>query len=247
MFTTIQGSWSVVASFRNSMAAPKNVRTPSGGSGAVFAWDPKVGAAHYKVQVSTQQDFAGPLVEHITVDSPTYAPLVKNAVYKRGGSMYWRVAAVDDSGNVGEVTKALLFKLPMALRISASGRSARASPGKMTITVTDPGRKGVRGVKVTITGGGLRKTTTTKSNGKTPALKLRPRKREKVTITVSRAGYKTTTPTRPWSAYPRAAPGVDVAGRRLCASGGLLIGRVPVWMGSSAIRRVEDEAFRRLR
>ncbi len=194
VFTTIQGSWSAIASFRNSMAAPKNVRTPSGGSGAVFAWDPKVGAAHYQVEVSTRQDFAGPVVERIQVDSPTYAPLVKNAVYKKGGSMYWRVAAVDGSGNIGEMTKALGFKLPIALRVTTSGLLRKGKSGTLTITVADPARKGVRGAKVTITGGGLRKKiVTTKSNGKTSALKLKPKSRTKITITVTKAGYKTTT------------------------------------------------------
>ena len=195
-FTTIQGSWSAIAEFRNSMSAPKNVRTPSGGSGAVFAWDPKVGAAHYQVEVSTQQDFSGSTVEKTQVDSPTYAPLIKNGGYKKGGTMYWRVAAVDDSGNIGEMTKALGFKLPLALKVQTSGLLLKGKTGKLTITVTDGSRAPVRGAKVTITGAGLRtKTVTTRSSGKTAALRLRPKKRETITITVSRSGYKTTTAT----------------------------------------------------
>ncbi len=191
--TTIQGPWSGSIAFRNSMSAPKNVRTPSLGSGAVFAWDAKVGAAHYQVEVSTHQDFAGPLVEKIQVDSPTYAPLFKNAVYKKGGPMYWRVAAVDDSGNIGEMTKALGFKLPLALRVSAAGLLRKSKTGKLTITVTDGSRNAIRGAKVVITGAGLRKkTVSTKSTGKTSTLKLKPKSRSKITITVSKSGYRTT-------------------------------------------------------
>ena len=104
------------------------------------------------------------------------------------------MAAVDDIGNIGETTQALGFKLPIALKISALGSLRKGKTGKLTISVTDPAHGSCRGAKVTITGAGLRKKiTTTKSNGKTAALKLRPRKREKVTITVSKAGYKTTT------------------------------------------------------
>ncbi len=195
--TTIQGPWSSPpVSFRNSMSAPKNVRTPSGGSGAVFAWDPKVGAAHYQVEVSTHQDFSGPTVEKLQVDSPTYAPLIKNPTYKRGGTMYWRVAAVDDSGNIGEMTKALGFKLPLALRITTSGLLRKGKTGKFTVMVSDGSRNPVKGVRVTITGAGLKKkVATTKSSGKTAALRLKPKKRAKITITVTKKGYKTTTVT----------------------------------------------------
>ncbi len=108
--------------------------------------------------------------------------------------MYWRVAAVDGSGNIGEMTKALGFKLPIALKVTTSGLLRKGKSGTLTITVADPARNGVRGAKVTITGGGLRKKiVTTKSNGKTSALKLKPKSRTKITITVTKAGYKTTT------------------------------------------------------
>ena len=104
------------------------------------------------------------------------------------------MAAVDDIGNVGETTPALAFKLPIALKVSALGSLKKGKTGKLTISVTDSARIGIRGAKVTITGAGLRKKiTTTRSNGKTAVLKLRPRRREKVTITVSKTGYKTTT------------------------------------------------------
>lgn len=192
--TNIPGGWSAPVEFRNSMPAPSNVRTPSGGSGALFAWDPKVGAAHYQVEVSSRQDFAGVVVERIQVDSPVFAPVMKNPTYKRGGTLYWRVAAVDDSGNVGEMTKALAFKLPMQLKLSMLGLLKKGKSGKVTFTVVDGFRNSIKSAKITITGGGLKKTTLTKSNGKV-VLKLKPRKRGKVTITVSKSGYKSSTMT----------------------------------------------------
>jgi hypothetical protein len=192
--TTIQGPWSASVAFRNSMASPRNARTPSGGYGAVFAWDQKVGAAHYVVEVSTHQDFSGPAVERIQVDSPTYAPLAKNPAYANGGTLYWRVAAVDDSGNVGEMTKALGFRLPIALKVTATGFLVKGKSGKLTVSVRDAFGKALKRARVTITGAGLRKKIAyTKSTGRTSALSLRPKKRTKVTVTVSKSGYKTTT------------------------------------------------------
>jgi hypothetical protein len=183
------------STFRNSMSAPTGATTPNGGSGAVFAWTPKTGAAKYQVEVSNQQDFST-TVERIQVDAPTYAPVMKNPAYKRGGSLYWRVAAVDDSGNVGEMTKALPFQLPMSLKISTTGLLHKGKSTKFTVTVTDLSRNVIRGAKVSIRGAGLKKSGTTKSNGKL-VLKLKPRKRGKLTITVSKSGtnprYKTAT------------------------------------------------------
>jgi hypothetical protein len=192
--TVIQGPWSVTASFRNSMGAPTGAATPSGGSGAVFTWTPKTGAAHYRVEVSTHPDFAGPVVERIQVDSPTYAPVMKNATYLRGGPLYWRVAAVDETGNVGEMTKALGFVLPIQLKVATAGLVKRGKSSKLTITVTNARDKTpLAHARVTITGGGLRKKTVTTNSKGQVKLKLKPKSRTKLTITVTHARAKTTT------------------------------------------------------
>ena len=109
--------------------------------------------------------------------------------------MYWRVAAVDDSGNIGEVdARRCCFKLPIALKVSALGSLRKGKTGQAHDHGHGPGAQRRQGRE----GEDHRRRPeeedrTTKSNGKTPALKLSPRKREKVTITVSKAGYKTTT------------------------------------------------------
>ncbi len=185
----VQGPWGAIAEFRNEMAAPTGLETPSNGSGAMFRWSPKLAAASYKVEVSQRQDFSGAKVEFVTVENPTYAPVLKQTAYKRGGTLYWRVAAIDESGNIGEMTKALAFRLPPQLKVTVSGLPRRGKSSTLTIAITDASRNAIRGAQISITGAGVRRKGLTKTNGKA-LVKVRPLRPGKLTITVTKKGYR---------------------------------------------------------
>jgi large repetitive protein len=185
----VPGPWSAIAQFRNEMAAPTGLETPSNGAGAVFRWSPKLGAASYRVEVSTRQDFSGAKVESVKTENPTYAPVLKQTAYKKGGTLYWRVAAIDERGNIGEMTKALTFRLPPQLKVSVSGLPRRGKSSTLTINVTDADRGAIRGAKISITGAGVRRKGLTKGTGKA-LVKVRPLRPGKLTITVTKKGYR---------------------------------------------------------
>ncbi len=147
-----------------------------------------MGAAHYQVEVSQRPDFGGTTLERLKVDSPVYAPVLTSPQYVKGGNLYWRVAMVDETGNVGEMSPGQSIYLPQQLKVTALGALKRKKSGRLVITVLDPKRNGVAGAKVVITGAGLRKKTVkTNSQGKV-TVKLKPTKKGSVKIAVSRTG-----------------------------------------------------------
>jgi hypothetical protein len=62
--------------------------------------EPRRRGQRYQVQFSTTDSFARLLESHQT-DNASWAPVVKLATADKRGPLYWRVAAVDASGNVG--------------------------------------------------------------------------------------------------------------------------------------------------
>ena len=57
-------------------------------------------AKRHQVQFTTTDSFARLLESHQT-DNASWAPVVKPSAAEKRGPLYWRVAAVDASGNVG--------------------------------------------------------------------------------------------------------------------------------------------------
>ena len=185
----VRGPWSTLQTFTNKMSSPTGAATPSGKNGVLFAWNRKIGATHYQVEVSNRADFSGALVERIKIDNPTYAPLLSSGAYNAGGKMWWRVAAIDESGNIGETTKPLSFILPPRLKIAVVGLAQRGKSGKITVTVTDFSGHVIKGARVSISGPGVRRSGKTNKLGKY-TVTVRPRKADKLTITVTRSGYQ---------------------------------------------------------
>jgi hypothetical protein len=185
----VNGPWSAWTAFTNRMSAPSgaNVKVASGG-GVVLRWTPKMGAAKYQVEVSAHQDFTGPRVERVKVTNPEYAPLLKALGYAAGGNFYWRVAAVDETGNVGETTSAHLLPLPYAMVLRVKGLLTHGKKTKLTITVTDKSGRNLKGVVVTISGLGVKKRVKTKSNG-TATITIKPKKTGKLPFVATRSGY----------------------------------------------------------
>jgi hypothetical protein len=188
----VQGPWTNpldrYSTFRNSMPSPIGTITNTANGGLLFSWLPRAGAAHYKVQVSQRADFGGTSLESLKVDSPVYAPVLTSPQYIKGGNLYWRVASVDEIGNIGEFSPSRSIYLPQQLKVSVLGVLRRKKSGKLVITVLDPKRNGVRGAKIVITGAGLRrKTVRTNSAGKV-TVTLKPRKRGTIRIAVSKSG-----------------------------------------------------------
>ena len=95
-----------------------------------FAWEPVLGAARYKLEVSLYPTFS-PLYETATTVNARYTP---TRSYDMGKTYYWRVAMVDRDGKQGPFAERNVTVAYSDLRVTKSG-PAVARPGQ-TITYT---------------------------------------------------------------------------------------------------------------
>jgi hypothetical protein len=104
------GPYSHHVTFARKIDAPKGARSSGGYRSLLLQWNSIVGASRYQVQVATKPDFSS-TVETVTTDGTSYAPRFSSG-YDKGGKFYWRVAALDASGNSGDYSPTATFSLP---------------------------------------------------------------------------------------------------------------------------------------
>jgi hypothetical protein len=105
------GPYSGQQVFTKILMAPVKPHVVKGRRSLIFAWTPNVTARKYLLQLARNQDFSK-MVDSFTTEANVYAPYMTQPDYLKGGRFYWRVAAIDDYGNVGKFTKALFLRLP---------------------------------------------------------------------------------------------------------------------------------------
>jgi hypothetical protein len=107
-FPEARGGKTAVGPYTPSMTLTRTIRPPASaravvGSRSLFiTWQPKLGADHYRVEIGTSPDFAR-TVEHEDTDGTAFAPTFRGG-WERATTFYWRVQAVDASGNSGNYT-----------------------------------------------------------------------------------------------------------------------------------------------
>ncbi len=109
---TVAGPYSALRSMTQIVWQPAAMHTLRGGRGLVLSWSPVAYARGYRVQVASRRDFSAQ-ADSAQTDNPAYAPRLQGA-FAKGGSFWWRVAAIDSSGNVGKFTNPVAFRLPAA-------------------------------------------------------------------------------------------------------------------------------------
>lgn len=139
---TEPGPFTQFVSFTREIPQPDSPETTAGpGRQIVLSWLPKMeglgnGIKQYKVQFSTQPDFGVVFLQEIT-ENTSYAPWLTHFAFARGGTFYWRVAAMDGSNvNLGDFTAPQSFTL------------AAASAGRLATRITATVSKTRRAVKV---------------------------------------------------------------------------------------------------
>jgi hypothetical protein len=182
----VHGPYSQAASFTRLVPPPSNVHGANPKGGVIVSWDPAPQARRYRVEVSTSNAFTS-LVETALTESTSFAPKLATTAYATGGTLYYRVASVDEIGGVGGFTTGK-FALPRGLRVSATGALRKGVRGKITVTVTTAKGKAVKSAKVKASGSGVKVSKRTGRKG-TVVLKVRPRRRGTITLTVTRSGY----------------------------------------------------------
>lgn len=97
----VAGGYSAFQPFLLTLQAPSGTYGVKTGSRLLISWDPDPAAKQYEAQVSTTDGFSTTVDSHRT-DNTSWAPYNVNLSSARNrGRLYWRVAAIDQGGNVG--------------------------------------------------------------------------------------------------------------------------------------------------
>jgi Carboxypeptidase regulatory-like domain len=185
---TVYGPWSGFTPFTRTLSEPGNIRTSRSGTHLLFSWGWKLGATNFRVQISNRQDFST-LIEDVTTDNTSYAPLLTHPYYMNGGTLYWRVAAMDDMRNLGEFAPAQRIDIAQRLRLASTGMPRRRRWTRLSVLVTDPSRRPVAAATVRVSGAGLRPRSARTNRRGRVTFRIRPPKRGRLTVTATKRGF----------------------------------------------------------
>lgn len=192
LFGTVPGPYSATQTFTRTLPEPHGATADVSRTSLAFRWQPVLGVKHYRIQVSTTQDF-GHVVESTTTDNTSYAPQMTTSAYQDGGSFWWRVGSVDELGNVGDYTDEQRIALPQRIRLFATGLLYRGKRGTINVTVTNPKSQPIGRVSVSVSGAGVSPSTKrTDASGKT-SFRVRPTRAGQVKVHATKSGYKSAT------------------------------------------------------
>jgi hypothetical protein len=183
------GPYSPTQTFTRTIGEPVNLHTDSAPDHALLSWDLRLGARYYKVQIASTPDFSR-RIEEATTDNAAYAPTMTQGGYSVGGTLYWRVAAVDQDRNQGDWSPTQELRLQPRMRLSVSGFARHGRKTRFSIRVEKYGGGWLSGVVVRVTGKGI-KTRVGRTNavGKL-TLTLRPRKKGRLLFRATKSGYQ---------------------------------------------------------
>ena len=185
------GPYSATQTFTRTIGEPLNLHTDSALDHVLLSWDLRLGSRQYKVQVASDQSFSH-RIEEMTTDNASYAPLMTQSGYAAGGTLYWRVAAVDEDRNQGDWSPMQTIQLQPRMRLSVSGVAKHGRKGRLTVRVSTYGGKPLARVRVRVTGKGIKaKSGRTNARGKL-VFTLKPRRRGTLTFRATYAGYQAT-------------------------------------------------------
>jgi len=100
-FGSVTGGYSAPQGFVRTLAPPTGVVGTKAGSQILISWSPDQYAKQYEVDFSTSETFST-MIESHRVDGLGWAPDIDLTQPANRGKLYWRVAAVDQGGNVGQ-------------------------------------------------------------------------------------------------------------------------------------------------
>jgi len=185
------GPYSATQTFTRTIGEPLNLHTDSALDHVLLSWDLRLGSRQYKVQVASDQSFSH-RIEEMTTDNASYAPLMTQSGYAAGGTLYWRVAAVDEDRNQGDWSTTQTILLQPRMRLSVSGVAKHGRKGRLTVRVSTYGGKPLARVRVRVTGKGIKaRSGRTNARGKL-VFTLKPRRRGTLTFRATYAGYQAT-------------------------------------------------------
>jgi hypothetical protein len=186
---SIPGPYSASRAFTRTIGEPANPSTDSAKDHVLLSWNARLGVKNYKVQVASAPDFSR-LIETETTDNTSYAPLMTQSGYAKGGTLYWRVAGVDEDRNQGDWTQIQQIRLQPRMRLNISGLARRKHTSKTKVVVVDGSGRRLSGVLVRVSGVGVKRVAKRTNAVGQVVFKLRPKKRGKLLFSASKAGFQ---------------------------------------------------------
>jgi len=194
-FGLTPGPYSSTYEFTRTIGEPTGAHADVTDEHLLLSWNPKTGARGYRIQISGTPDF-GQLVENVATDNTSYAPLLKYFGFRsvNTGHLFWRVAALDEGGNVGDYTQAQTINRTPRMDITLRGSAKRRKRSTLTITVTNfETGGGIARATVRVTGAGIKARRVRTDILGNARLVVRPSKRGTLRFTATKAGYRRAT------------------------------------------------------
>jgi hypothetical protein len=119
----VSGAYSARESSLLILAAPRGARGTRSGSRLLVSWNPEPDAKQYEVEISTTNGFNSRIESH-RVDGSSWAPNIDLSKKRNRGTLYWRVAPVDQRGGVGSFTSGV-FKGAGAHKSGCAGKARK--------------------------------------------------------------------------------------------------------------------------
>jgi hypothetical protein len=187
-FGTSPGPFSARRPYTRFMNPPTGAHATRDNGGLVLRWDPSFGLAkNYQVEFSQSNGFRSRF-DSKRVDNDAYAPTLRSSAYQDGGPVYWRVAAVDDGGNVGGWAMGRVGLL-RRMKVSATGGLRSGRRGVLEVRVTNVKGRALRNARVTLRGVGVRARGRTSRRG-IARFRVRPRARGRLKVRADKAGFR---------------------------------------------------------
>ncbi len=184
------GAYSARRPFTRFMNPPTGAHATRAGGGLVVKWDPSFALAKdYRVEFSDSSSFTRTFDTKRT-DNTAYAPELTASGFTDGGPKYWRVAAVDEGGNLGGWASGrvgLLRRMVVNWRGVASSAAGQAwsRSGSRTSRAA-----ALRKARVSVRGAGVRASSRRTSRRGIARFRLRPRARGKLTVRADKRGFR---------------------------------------------------------
>jgi hypothetical protein len=191
-FGTVTGPYSGTHVFTRTIAEPTGVRSDASNKYPLLLWDPKPGPKSYRVQISTREDFAQ-LVELVTTDNTSYAPLLTHPAFAGDDPIYWRVAAVDEGNNIGDWSPTQRIGVVRRMLLKASGALKRKRTRTIVITVLSGAKRPLAGATVRVSGAGSQRVARRTNRRGIATFRVRPRLRGSVVFRATKSGYGSAT------------------------------------------------------
>jgi hypothetical protein len=181
-------AYTVPSGFARRINAPDGTQAEVKSGRVLLRWEPSLNAREYRVEFADTNSFTSAALA-AKVQNTAYAPTQLQALFDNGGKIYWRVASVDEGGNVGAYSTGLLSRAKK-MTATARGTILKRKRGVVQVVVVDARRRAVRRAKVSVSGAARGRAKRTNKKG-VATLKVRGLRKGTATFKVTRGGFRT--------------------------------------------------------